>query len=179
MAEMANELRRLLPRPIQESTDWKLTFGVAGFLFGLFFHILMKSSNLWVLFVPVGGGPFLAALLFALHPYNPYRNLWARRQGLTDDDIKGDVAARRLLELLRSAKARRVALRTGFYTMGILCLVMSTITVLRTGPFAKSFDIYQIGVLVSSTFLFFVPSGYLQVYFVLRWAIHEYGKPSG
>ena len=58
-------------------------------------------------FAPPTLGPIFIGTLFFLRPWNPYRSLYARRMGIQSEaDVTDDGAAQRLLQMLRSRRAR-------------------------------------------------------------------------
>jgi hypothetical protein len=168
------DLKRSLPRFIQEFVDRKVAFGIFAFLYVVVAYGLAKQSNLWLFFLPTSIGPLLGGLVYVFVPYDPYRNLFARKQGITEPEVQNDPAAQHLLALLRSNEARCVVIRTSILSALIFCLAIALIALLSSRPLGGNFGLDQISWLAISTWFFWMLSLGVQVHFLLRWAIQKY-----
>ena len=168
---ISKESKRSLPRLIQEFADRKVAFGLFIFLYVVVSFGLAKQSNLWLYFLPAILGAVLATLVYTLVPYNPYQNLFARKEGKAELEIENDPAVQRMLTLLRSKPARIVAMRTGLYTIVGLCLPMLIVILFNSKRPSEEFGLEQVSWLAIFTWFFLIISIGIQIHFLLRWSI--------
>jgi hypothetical protein len=83
----------------------------------------------WLSYVGIVLGPLTASLIVILLPINPYRDSWRARAADMQNLDKRDRTARRLVEILASASARRFSFQMGLRLS--LTLLVAT-AVIRT-----------------------------------------------
>ena len=109
-----------------------------------------------------------------MRPFNPYRSLYARREGKEDADSRpGATTARRVAEMLQSTTAKRLTVRTGlFAAVGVLA--RNWLRGLGEGALlAWSLELWP------STFIslfWALWSLGLQYHVLMRWLIQEWGR---
>ena len=155
-----------LPRMILELADPRIAFSFSVVVFGIIIYGLSRAHNAWMYVVPSVAGPLLAAVLFMVRPFNPYRTIYARIELMWDAGTTTRGPESRLVELLRSTCARRVSLRVGVLNALVLLAICGSVALLRPGPLQWSCDFG----IVLMTALFACLSFLMQVNFLLRWA---------
>jgi hypothetical protein len=157
-----------------EFAERRTAYGVFVFLYALFCYMVVKSQNLWLFFVPAAVGGILATVFYVIVPYNPYKNIFARKSGMNEKSLQTEPAAQRFIALLRTTEARWVALRTGLVTVTIPWLVMAIVAATRPTLPSREFGLEQISWLAIYTWLFLVLSFGVQIHCLLRWALHKF-----
>jgi hypothetical protein len=128
---LPNELRRKVPpalyRGVQLKTFWIL-FGFGFCLLGIYGNLVWPPGrNGWQYLLCPVVCPMIVACLHIFFPFllNPYRSMSAKLSGMREKD-KRDPDARRLVELLESAAARRFLLRS---TLKLSVVLLATTVV--------------------------------------------------
>ena len=81
----------------------------------------------WLSYVGIVLGPLTASLIVILLPINPYRDSWRARAAAMQNLDKRDPTARRLVEILASASARRFSFQMGL-RLSLTLLVATAVT---------------------------------------------------
>lgn len=81
--QVPKELQRSLPRFFQELADPRaMSWTVVAVLVALT-YVFARFPNGWVRFIPPVLGPFVGASFATARPLNPYNNLFASSEGIT------------------------------------------------------------------------------------------------
>lgn len=138
-----------------------LCFGLAGF------------SSVFVRFLPPIVGPLISALFFSLIPLNPYRGLFAEREGWDTEKLANDRIAQKLLLLLRSASARKVCLQCGAATAILLGSLTLAFSILRGTATSIGVDHYP-AIVFALLFVLLTINAHISV--LMSWAIRTWGN---
>ena len=173
---LPNELRRKVPPAlysgVQLKTFWTL-FGFGVCLLGIYGNLVWPPGrNGWQYLLCPVVCPMTVACLFMLFPFlfNPYRSRFAKLSGMKDKD-KRDPDARRLVELLESAAARRFLLRSALkLSVVLLATTVVGVAVYRPG-LTWSIRLHQLGPCFAG-----VPLGSLLIlqFELLAWAFKNW-----
>ena len=139
-------------------------------VFSLVFFGLTRMSNGWLYLVPAIVGPLLGALFVLLRPLNPYESLFANLEHMNREDKRSDWPGNRLVEVLASGAAKRLAIRTGVMTSLVLGGVAFGISWLSKNV-AWSLDVGAVAVV---TVVFAIFSLGIQYHVLLRWAFRSW-----
>jgi Flp pilus assembly pilin Flp len=165
------ELRRTVPPLVQEFADYRVVAFIVTTMAGIWLYGATGLKNGWERYLPPIVGSLGMTLFFLLRPWNPYKSYWARRRGCGESHVENDLAAQRLIRVMRSKGATRVALLAGLGTTAILAAVTLVIGSLRTPPARWTVAIDKI---LLASFVWACIAGYPIMYFLLRWSIQEW-----
>jgi len=127
MSEVPADLRRLLPRFIQEFADARFMLITGCSVYAPLVYAFAKFPYGWERLVPPVMGPIIAALVLTIHPLNPYRSLYASLERIGTDSLEHDPAAQRLVRMFRSGRANRSVWQTaGMTSLTFFVLVVLT-----------------------------------------------------
>ena len=139
------ELKRTIHPMMVEHVNLRVFSPIVLILVMVYGFACSNIPNGWTRYVPPVLGPIFIGTLFLLHPWNPYRSLYARRMGIQSEAaVADDCAAQRLLQMLRSTRARILSLQYGFMTALLFELAMCVIIPFRPAPRHWTVSAYEI-----------------------------------
>jgi hypothetical protein len=138
------------------------------FLFAMFQY---RYSTIWTFLAAPTIGPLATAAFFAIHPLNPYRNIYSQLEGKQEVLVMTEPSAQRLVSLLASLQARIFVLKVGLLNSLILASVAVVVVLFLPKPIPSAFSA---GVLIEFAFLFSMASMALQGNLLLRWAFRNW-----
>jgi hypothetical protein len=166
--DFPRELKGSVPPIIQELVDIRTVAFVILVMAGVLLYGGTGLKNGWERYAPPVIGSLGMTLLFFVRPWNPYKSYWAKRRRMGEADVEHQIAAERLIRVMRSKGAKRVALYAGLGTAAILEVLTLLIGSLRTPP--REWSVALDKVLIAS----FIWSGiaiYPIIFCLLRWSI--------
>jgi hypothetical protein len=166
-------LVRKLPRMSRELMEGN----TALFLFlaglGISAFLVTRSGRLWSMILSTTLGSVLSWVGLSFKPFNPFDNLDAKLQGVSPTTIRYDPAAKTLVSLLKSRRAKVYIIKCGlvFSPMLVACvLIIARIE----GSVVRSFDLSQD---LSWIITYAIAFGFLcigvECTLLLRWALKQ------
>ena len=177
--QMPRELKRQVPSLVQEIAEGRALASMCLIIYGiLFVKVLLNDPNGWVTITAPALGPLCAAVYLSVRPLNPFENLHAVREGISERKALSDPAARWLLAFLRSPQATKATWRAAARLSCELLLlaVAGSLVVGRTRDWTL-----EVSNLIGTVFLWTFFGFYALVRAVMQHAFRSYsalpGKP--
>jgi hypothetical protein len=128
-----DELRGKIPGGLWYMVQIRWLVNFTFFVLSCFLLRGFNNRNGWIYFLGAILSPILLALYLIVVPLNPYHTPAAKFSGMTNLDHR-DPVARQLVNLMRSAAARRFLSRTAVMLAGLFLLSMSVVVALQRQP---------------------------------------------
>jgi hypothetical protein len=168
--QIPSELKESVPRIVLEFADRRLVVFFALAVYGPLLYLDSTDLYVWDAIGPPALGPLLAAVFLSFRPMNPYDWAWVERR--TSEARSDDPVAQRLLRLLRSNKARKIAWTTALVTSVALCSFAYFVSVVVSSRSqSRDSDLFN-NLLYSG--LWALLSSYVIYHFQLRWVFREW-----
>lgn len=170
--ELPGDLRGRVPRLIVSYADRATLFTFCVVAIGPFLLLTLRHNG-WLYSIASAIGPLLPSVFRTIRPFNPYRNLGARFEGIDATAVGRMPIEARFLQLFTSRPATSLIWWTGMLMAVAGSAVSLAIASFRSRPLDWSFNLSDV---VIATMAFVIVSANIQLHFLLRWAFREWPK---
>ena len=165
--DIPRDLAPVLPRYFDELANRRVVFSLGVIGYAVLVYGCVRYPNGWIRILPALLGPILAAIFLSIRSWNPYKSMYVS----SSDPIIRDPRAQKLVQLLRSGRARQAVWRTAIaHSLGLFS-VSSMIAMLSSRPRSWEFAFSEI--LAVSFVVGILSLGWIY-HFLVYWVIREW-----
>ena len=159
------ELRTRIPQLVASIAD-RATLAIALVLLGAAFWPFVARHNAWLYLLAAPLGSSVPPLFWTFRPFNPYKTIGARSEGLLASNEDPESVEARFTAAFRTATAKRIIWTTAAIIAALALAIAGTLVLsLRSRPIDWSM---KIGDVLACALLFATGSALLEMHMLVR-----------